>query len=324
MRRIFVFLSCVLLFLPVCYAQEMIFDHGKHRLSGHYFEASNGEPAKAVLLFVHGDGAMSYDAEGYYDLIWEPLRDKGYAIFSWNKPNVDDSSGNWLEQTMGDRQSEVLAAINLVQEKYKFTPKNTGLIGFSQAGWVLPALSNKMSKVGFVVGIGFATNWIEQGRYLTKTRLQRAGKNNHQITSELDAYTNEINFFHERPSYIDYVGFAGEEAMEKGRYQFVLNNFKSDASHDYSKISVPSLFLWGEEDLNVDAKAEFKRWQSRPNEFVTTKIITNANHAMLNAASFSEQTFGLKQWIKLMWLEQGAFAPDFLPTLIQWLEKRPL
>ncbi len=318
MNRIFLF-CC--LFVPLfLHAEEITFKHKQNSLSGHYLDATNGKPAKAVLLFVHGDGAMPYDAEGYYNIIWAPLRESGYAIFSWDKPNVGNSSGNWLDQSMPDRQSEVLAAIDLVQNKYHFTHKNTGLVGFSQAGWVLPALANNTSKIGFMVGIGFATNWIEQGKYYTNTKHQLAGKNKNQIAAALDDYTKEISFFQKSPSYSEYLKFAEEEAMTKKRYQFVLKNFKSDASHDYSTIEIPSLFLWGVNDLNVDAKHEFEWWQTNNNKFVTTKLIANASHVMLNAKSFDRQGFGVKQWIKLMWFGQDALAPEFLPAMLTWLD----
>jgi pimeloyl-ACP methyl ester carboxylesterase len=322
MNRIFLF--CCLFVFPFSHAEEITFKHKKNSLSGHYLDATNGKPAKAVLLFVHGDGAMHYDAEGYYNLIWAPLRKNGYAIFSWDKPNVGNSSGNWLDQSMVDRQFEVLAAIEWVQNKYHFTPRNTGLVGFSQAGWVLPALANNTSKIGFIVGIGFAANWIEQGKYYTSTKHQLAGKNKNQITAALDYYAKEIAFFQTSVSYSQYLNFAGEEAMTKKRYQFVLKNFRSDASHDYSKIEIPSLFLWGVNDLNVDAKHEFEWWQTNNNKFVATKMIPNASHGMLNAESFDTQGFGVKQWIKLMWLGPEALAPQFLPTMLTWLEQRKL
>jgi alpha-beta hydrolase superfamily lysophospholipase len=108
--------------------------------------------------------------------------------------------------------------------------------------------------------------------------------------------------------------------MTKKRYQFVLKNFKSDASHDYSTIEIPSLFLWGVNDLNVDAKHEFEWWQTNNNKFVTTKLIANASHVMLNAKSFDRQGFGVKQWIKLMWFGQDALAPEFLPAMLTWLD----
>ncbi|MDI9244199.1 alpha/beta hydrolase [Marinobacter sp. CHS3-4] len=324
MNRISIFLFSFFFALPISYAEEIVFRHNQNSLSGHYLGATNGKPAKAVLLFVHGDGATSYDAKGYYSHIWEPLRKHGYAIFSWDKPNVGNSTGNWLEQSMADRQSEVLTAINYIQNKYNFASENTGLFGFSQAGWALPALANKNSKVGFVIGIGFSKNWVEQGRYYTKIRHELAGKNQKQISSELNKYAKEVSFFKSAPSYNEYLQYSGEVAMIKERYQFVLKNFMSDATHDYGKINVPSLFLWGEKDLSVNAKNEFKWWQVHGSKLVTPKLISNASHSMLNADSFSEQDFGYKEWIKLMWLEQDAFAKDFLPTILTWLEKRKL
>lgn len=322
MTRFIAFLFFTIFSITYCIAEEVAFKHKNTSLSGHYLENTNGQPPKAVLLFVHGDGAMSYDAEGYYNIIWEPLRQSGYAVFSWDKPNVGGSSGDWLNQTMSDRQSEVLAAINFVQNKYNFTAKTTGLIGFSQAGWVLPAISNQNSKIGFVIGIGFATNWVEQGRYYTKIKAQLAGKNKQQIKAALADYTKEISFFQQTPSYSEYLTFAGKEAMTKERYQFVLNNFKSDAQQSYSDIKVPSLYIWGEKDLNVNAKQEFESWKVNDNSFVTTMLIANASHSMLNADSFSEQSLGILQWIKLMWLEQDAFAVEFIPTILAWLDQR--
>ena len=314
-------LLIIFFIFPYSHAEEVVFKHKHHNLSGHYLEATNGKPAKAVLLFVHGDGAMPYDAQGYYNIIWQPLREKGYAIFSWDKPNVGNSSGNWLMQSMRDRQSEVLSAVDFVQNKYHFTAKNTGLFGFSQAGWVIPALASKPSKIGFTIGVGFATNWIEQGRYHTKTKHKIASKNKQQVTLELDAYSKGISFLKKTPTYDEYLAFTKDTAMEKDRFDFILNNFTADAADDYSKIKVPSLFLWGANDLNVNAQQEFTWWQTQNNPFITTRLIPNASHAMLNSASFDSQSISFLQWIKLMWLEQDALAKDFLPTVVMWLEQ---
>lgn len=308
--------------IPYSGAETLVFKQGDHSLSGEYLEATGAKPTKAVILFVHGDGATSYNAEGYYELIWQPLREKGYAIFSWDKPSVGQSTGNWLNQSMADRQLEVLAAIDAVQHQYGFTAENTGLLGFSQAGWVLPALANKPEKVGFMIGIGFAANWVEQGRYYTQTRHELAGSNPDQVAAALAAYTEEITFFKGAPSYREYAQFAGQNAMSEARYAFVLNNHLADATQDYANINVPSLLLWGDKDLNVNAQQEFQWWQNQSNPLITTKLIANANHSMLDAESFDEQSLDFKQWLKLMWLEQEALAADFLPTLMTWLDNR--
>ena len=132
MKKILVFLFFIL--FSYSYAEKVTFKDGETTLSGHYLEPTNGKKAKAVLLFVHGDGDMTYDAEGYYPFIWNELRKNGYAVFSWDKANVGDSTGNGLNQSMIDRQREVVAGIDFVQKKYNFNTKNTALFGFSQAG----------------------------------------------------------------------------------------------------------------------------------------------------------------------------------------------
>lgn len=322
MSKHFLFLIFTFFTLSITYAKEVVFTHKNNHLSGHYLKPTNGNSPKAVLIFVHGDGAMPYDAKGYYDFIWEPLRERGYAIFSWDKPNVNNSTGNWLNQSMQDRQALVLSAIKFIKSRYHFSTKNIGLIGFSQAGWVVPALLGKNSKVGFGIGIGFAKNWIEQSMYHTKNRHKLAKSSKNQVDLAVKSYLKEIEFFKDNPLYSKYVKFAGKKAMSKQRYNFVLKNYLLDATKDYHNIHKPALFLWGGKDLNVDASYELKWWEKHPNKFVTTRLISNASHEMLKADIFSKQNIGLTQWLKLMWLGQDAFAVDFLPTIINWLDKQ--
>ncbi|GAB6263030.1 alpha/beta hydrolase family protein [Photobacterium sp. R1] len=300
-------------------SEEVVFLHSGHQLSGQYQSPLNGQHAKAVLLFVHGDGAMTYDADGYYAIFWQPLREKGFAIFSWDKPGVGKSTGRWLNQSMSDRQSEVRAAAKAVQDKYGFTSKQTGLVGFSQAGWVLPELAKQPSGFGFMIGIGFASDWIAQGRYYARTRLAITGASSEALKAGLADYDKEIALLRTQPSFLHYQSVVGEGDLSKERYSFVLRNFQSNAEADYPRIAIPTLLLWGDQDLNVDARSEYRWWQVHPNPWVTTQLIKNASHGLLKADTFHSQQFGLLQWIKLMWMEQDAMAPGALPTLLTWL-----
>jgi len=152
-----------------------------------YISPKNTDTAKAIIIFVHGDGPMNYQAEGYYPLIWNRLRKLGYAIFSWDKPGIGNSTGHWLNQSMADRQSEVHAAIKFIQKKFHHS-SNIGLLGFSQAGWVIPAVAKDNENVSFAIGIGFAMNWLEQSWYLTKNALPLKEKTN----EKLQRHTNSI------------------------------------------------------------------------------------------------------------------------------------
>ncbi|WP_120512621.1 alpha/beta hydrolase family protein [Photobacterium salinisoli] len=310
--------------LSACSSEEnIVFQSGEHQLSGVYLPPTGSKTGKAVLLFVHGDGEMPHDAYGYYPLLWDQLRAEGYAIMSWDKPGVGQSTGNWLEQSMADRQAEVLDAIQWVQSRYGFTARQTGLVGFSQAGWVLPSLAvDHPAQFGFMVGVGFATNWIEQSRYYTRIKHTEAGATEAEIQAALLAFDEEITLLLQAPDYTDYLQAMGEHAMPEDRYHFVLKNLQSDASQDYPLIHTPALFIWGEDDLNVDARLEFERKQRASNPFVSTRLIASGNHGLLDSAYFPRQSMDTLDLLKLHWLGESALAPDTVPTLIHWLNQQ--
>lgn len=299
------------------------FSHNGDRLAGHYLPPTGSNPSpKSVLLFVHGDGAMPYDAHGYYTILWDQLRAYGFSIFSWDKPGIGQSTGNWLNQTMEERQSEVESAINYVQKNFGFNSTNTGLIGFSQAGWVVPAIATQAHKIGFAIGIGFATNWVDQGEYYTIRKSELQGKSESQA-AVIAKHKREIAFLNTNPNYDDYLDYEKNNSkstpMNRSRFRFVMNNYKSDASKDYHKVNIPTLLLWGSNDENVNASHEYRLRKSNPNPYITTRIISNATHALLNSSIYTGQNFDFYSWLKLMGQGKDAFSKGSLEYLTYWL-----
>jgi hypothetical protein len=94
-----------------------------------------------VLIFVHVDGATNADNFGYYTHMWEIFAKNEIATMSWNKKGVENSSGNSLNQSMLNNAEEVLSEIDAIHEKNVSQFSSIGLIGVSQAGWVLPKFS---------------------------------------------------------------------------------------------------------------------------------------------------------------------------------------
>lgn len=303
-------------------AERLDFEHQQHRLAGHYLKAHGAEPARALLVFVHGDGAMPYDAHGFYPLLWEPLRQAGYAIYSWDKAGVGDSPGDWLQQSAVDRQAEVRAAVAAVQRKYPIEASRVGLLGFSQAGWVVPALAAGDDPIGFFVGIGFARDWIAQGRYFERQKLKEAGASSEEVSQGLELFDAGIEFLQSSPDYPSYLAREGKHAMSPERFAFVMKNFRVDAVADIAQISIPSLLLWGEKDLNVDARSEHHYWRETFSEDsgVTLRLLANANHGLLDAGAFKRQHFGVRDWLRMLWRGQRALSPELMPLLITWLD----
>lgn len=306
-------------------AKRVTFTNGEDSLSGHYLLPDRDKP-RAVILFVHGDGPLKYDAHGYYPLIWRRLLNQGFAIFSWDKPGIGKSTGDWLTQSMQQRQQEVQSAINFLQSSYGYLGAQIGLLGFSQAGWVVPAIANNNPNIGFVIGIGFAINWLEQSWYLTHARLLKQGANSSEIEAAQALHSKEIKFLGQAPSYDLYRKTYGQktDVMTEARYQFILKNLRVNATQDYIGLKQPMLLLLGDKDLNVNI------WNTKSvveklidsQQSIKISIIKNATHGMLNTKHFNEQKPGLLFLLKLMWKEEKAFSPEFYTVLDEWLSRQ--
>lgn len=290
-----------------------------------------------TLIFVHGDGDLKYDAYGYYRPIWEALASRGIASFSWDKPGTGGSSGNWELQSMKDRAQEVTAAINFLKKSGEpVVGESIGVIGFSQAGWVLPLLPEEPIQPKYMVFVSTAVNWLEQGEYYTRKRLEREEASEAEIKStiEKEAIGNEL--LQPNVTYEEYVTafkarkkkalFSTEGPMSEDRYKFVKQNWRSDASQQLKNINVPVLALFGEEDLNVnvnDSVATYRREFERAghNDF-TIKIFPNATHNLTKANYRNTQLPGLPDAILINVLGDNIFSEGVLDYLADWvLEK---
>lgn len=304
--------------------EHSTFSSGGNTLAGYY--QSPAKKAKGVVLFVHGDGERNYDADGYYSPIWEVLNDKGYAVFSWDKPGVGDSSGNWLEQSMADRQNEVLAAIAHVKKNYGYKAGQIGLMGFSQAGWVAPAVAVKSQDVRFLIGVGYAINWLDQSWYLTKSRLLARGSvSARKLSAARQKHLQERQFWQGAAPYEDYIRSYndGDRSLTQVRYGFIKKNVFADALADYKQLDKPTFIALGAKDRNVDVahteKVLSRVFRNRSNLRVV--VIPDATHSLLKEQEFGQLSHSLRFWLKLLWQGQDAFAPPFLEQLKRWLDQ---
>ncbi|KDE40831.1 hypothetical protein ADINL_0480 [Nitrincola lacisaponensis] len=298
------------------------FQHGDQKLVAYFLTPEDHQQTKGVIIFVHGDGAMPYDAHGYYQPIWQRLSRAGFAIFSWNKPGVGGSSGQWLLQSMEDRQSEVLAAIEHVKARYGFQAGQIGIVGFSQAGWVVPKIAKNNQDVCFLIGAGFALNWMEQSWYLTNTRMQLQGSSSAEVDSAYQRYLDEQVFFSQSPNYHDYLSRFGDKrsAISRERFQFIALNHQADATTDYTAITQPFLLLLGEQDRNVDIKTTYETLQhiTAQQNNIQIQIVADATHGLLKHPQFNTQTPGFWWWLRFTLSGEKAFADGVLDQIEHW------
>ncbi len=312
------------------------FSHNSNDLAGSLILPKGIDKPSAVALFVHGDGAMPYDAYGYYRPLWQALAEKGIASFSWNKAGISASTGNWQNQSMDDRADEVIAAIEALKYHKDIKFNTIGLIGYSQAGWVMPLVASKSDYPDFMVIVSGAINWMEQGEYLTKTRLEKAGFSQQQIEEALNGDMHISTILPRESSYDDYLELyedsystalkTAKTPMSADRFQFAKLNWQYDARRNLKDIDCPTLAMFGEDDKNVDIANSVEVYQEIFSESgkasFDIKTYLSTQHGMLKSQYFDEISPGLWSAIKLEVLGSKAFADGYLEFVADWIDEK--
>lgn len=277
---------------------------------------------RAAVAFTHGDGAQDRTSGGGYAPLINALLDDGIAVASWDKPGVGGSGGDWLAQSMQDRTDETQTALR--QLRARFATVAVGAVGFSQAGWVLPRLTS--SDADFIVLVGAAVSWRDQGRYYTRTRLRLKGAGAAEIAAEIErSQASDDVIFAETA---EYDAAYAAEGLSQARWGFIRRNRREDSRALLSALDMPVLAIWGADDLNVDAAGDsaiFAAALAGLNPANRVIVVPEATHGLLAAGPYNAQlTSDWSSWTTLRFLLEGrrAFAPGFIEELSAWIRAR--
>lgn len=300
---------------------QVSFYAGKNKLSGTLVLPPN-VPSPPIALIVHGDGPQDRFSNSTYLPFINQLLDAGIGVYSWDKPGIGKSSGNWLSQSMPDRAQEVLAALKKIRSLPNINPHKVGVLGFSQAGWVLPLVADQ-SKPAFSVIIGGALNWRHQGAYYTRKRLQQQGLSeaiiNQRVQQELHA--------NDRVSSNSATANPNQRPdMTRQRFNFVIKNYHADASSALKHMNGPLLALWGSDDRNVNPDWNAKRYRALLANRADTeiKVIPGATHGLLDASLFNYQLpseWPLCKEGLFIYLGRKSYVPGVWLFISDWIKK---
>ena len=189
------------------------------------------QKAEAAVVLVHGSGQTTRMTQ-----FAERLVRHNIAVLTYDKRGVGASGGVYAGPEVGTnnidaRNLELLAkdaraAVNILNEEYKNLL--IGLLGFSQAGWIIPLTAHENPLVNFMVLFSCPTiTTLEQLRF--------------------QFYTNGDNEF--------WTKHTQEEALDHmyndpDRYQFTTTDPKATLNN----VSIPGLWIYGELDIQIPAK----------------------------------------------------------------------
>lgn len=197
-------------------------------LAGTIYSPNN--PHSAVII-VHGSDKVPRMTE-----FAELLAQNDILALTYDKRGVGESGGIYAGPDVGTNNisienlnllaKDASTAINLIHKKYEDLP--VGLIGASQAGWIIPIVANKNPLVEFMVLFSSPTiTTLEQLRFQFYTNGRTDFWENH---TEKDAREHIKN--------------------DPDRYQFKA----TDPKEVLKNISIPSFWLFGEKDIQIPVK----------------------------------------------------------------------
>ncbi|WP_392433667.1 alpha/beta hydrolase family protein [Yersinia sp. HM-2024] len=296
--------------------RNIVFQHNNDILQGTLILPSDTLNPPVVLI-IHGDGAQNrWSEDGYIPMV-KFLVARGIAVFSWDKPGVGASSGNWLEQTMTDRAEEAALALQKLKQVPELEKSRSGYLGFSQAGWVVPHVS-QLATPEFVVLIGAAINWRNQGVYYTGQRLKLEGRTavDIQNAKKLEAAIFDRQFTEET---------ASRPCLSRcTRQDFERRNSLADSTKDISEMHTPVLIIMGENDRNADPNETLAVWaRTLPaNTPHCLRLIPSATHGLLRSKWFDYQLpseFPLWKQGAFLLFGEYAYSPGALNAISRWI-----
>ncbi|MHA3787641.1 alpha/beta hydrolase family protein [Flavobacterium hauense] len=187
----------------------------------------------AAVVIVHGSDPVKREIE-----FAKRLAKEGVAVLTYDKRGVGESGGVYVGPSVGTNNIEntnlnlladdANAAVNKFRTYLEDKKTPIGLVGFSQAGWIIPIAASKNPQIEFMALFSCPTiTTLEQLRF--------------------QFYTNGNNNFWENHTESN----AREHVKnDPDRYQFTA----TDPKKFLNILSIPGLWLFGEKDIQIPVK----------------------------------------------------------------------
>lgn len=237
-----------------------------------------GQPPFPAAVAVHGSGlTWGKDMQFYCNA----LTPRGVAVLLYDKRGVGNSGGEYRSvgvqnsvTQLGELSDDAVAAVDFLRKRADIDPKRVGLIGHSQAGWIIPLAASKRPDLAFLVLIsGPSVSTGEEMYYSALT-----GDRTPNAKSMRD---------------VEY---------EKKRKAEFRGPFGYDPEPVLKEVRVPSLWILGGKDESIPAYrclrilSDVRAKNDLP---ITLKVYADGNHGLRHASSGEPMPYWefIYQWL---------------------------
>jgi pimeloyl-ACP methyl ester carboxylesterase len=121
------------------HTEPIEFSNDTVTLAGVLVKPGPGGPYPAIVV-VHGSGRESRGLPGYRVHTNLFVR-RGFAVLSYDKRGVGESTGDFDAATIRDFASDAAAAVRYLRTRSDIQPNAIGLFGASEGGWITPLVA---------------------------------------------------------------------------------------------------------------------------------------------------------------------------------------
>lgn len=303
------------------------FSNGEVHLAGTLISPASPGPHPAVIL-VHASGAEDRE---YLLPFARFLVRRGMAVLGYDKRGVGGSTGDWHRASFADLAGDVVAAFDFLKTRPDIKRDQIGMLGWSQAGWVMPLAAGRATDLAFLIsisgaGVSGAETTIDEAR----NEMTAAGMRPQLIEQVLELMSVQYDYLRTGQGWDRYIAARDKVATRMGGkapetfpdnpndpyLQFIRPLIVYDPAPALRATRLPVLALFGELDDNILAEKNRSAWEAAlsagGNRDYTLRILPKANHAMLEARVGNNAEMKSLQ----------RFVPAYYDVVLGWLSKR--
>ena len=307
--------------------EDVGFSNGDVRLAGTLISPNTGAKHPAIIL-VHGSGAQN--REHMLPLARFLIR-RGVAVLGYDKRGVGESTGDWHAASFDDLAGDVVAAFEHLKTRRDIDARQIGLLGISQAGWIMPLAAVRAKDLAFLIsisgaGIPAAETTIDQAQ----NEMTMTGMPRQDVDQIVGLLRLQYQFARTGQGWDEYAATREKLAARMGpppedafpgtpdhpHWQFIKRLYFYDPAPTLRQLKVPTLGIWGELDNNILADKNKAAWEAAlkvgGNRDYTLRILPKANHSQFEAKVGSNAEMPSLQ----------GFVPEYFTTIRDWLAKR--
>lgn len=306
--------------------ENVHFASGNIRLAGTLIRPAAAGRTPAVIL-VHGSGPENREFVLPFARF---LVRHGVAVLGYDKRGVGESPGNWQLASFADLASDVVGAFEYLRTRSDIDPAQIGLLGISQAGWIMPLAAIRATDLAFLISIsGAAVTPAETTIDQAQNEMTARGMKPDTVAAIISIMKLQYEYARTGEGWDEYAAARDKLAARIGQPPETMPGAKDDPHWDtlrrtyfydpapvLRRLEVPVLALFGELDDNILAVKNERAWEAalkagRHPDY-TMRILPEANHYLWDASPGTSAEMASLQ----------RFAPEYFAMVREWLGKR--